>query len=50
MKVVTHRTKSYFSERAAILPATGVSKTKAKKYPLSFGRNTFFPCFKSRKI
>jgi hypothetical protein len=28
-KVVTHRPKLYFLERAAMLPATGVSKTEA---------------------
>jgi hypothetical protein len=28
-KVVTHRPKSYFLERAAILPTAGVSKTEA---------------------
>jgi hypothetical protein len=31
MKVVTHRPKSYFSERAAILPAAGVSEIEAIK-------------------
>jgi hypothetical protein len=31
MKVVTHRPKSYFLERATIFPAAGVSETKAVK-------------------
>ena len=29
MKVVTHRPKSYFLERASILPVAGLSKTEA---------------------
>jgi hypothetical protein len=54
-KVVTHRQKSYFLERAAILPTLGVSKTEA----IEAAEDTFsaskvilflFPCFKSKNI
>jgi hypothetical protein len=54
-KVVTHWLKSYFLERAIILPAVGVSKTEvveSAKDTLSASEVMpfIFPCFKSKKI
>jgi hypothetical protein len=54
-KFVTHRSKSYFLERAAILPAAGVSRTEAAESAedtLLASELIFFlfPCFKSKKI
>jgi hypothetical protein len=56
MKVVTHRSKSYFLERATLLPAAGSSKIEivesvvdafsASEVILFF----LFPCFKLRRI
>jgi hypothetical protein len=53
--VVTRRSKSYFLERAAILPAARVSKTEAAKAteePLSALEVIlfFFPCFESKNV
>jgi hypothetical protein len=53
MKLVTHRPKSYFLERAAILPATGGSKAKvveSAEDTLSASEVILFYCFKSKEI